>query len=212
MNKSYPVNFLAGFLCFASILLPAAGTLAVARERNTVTPADPNSNIAIVGGRLIDGNGGTPLEDSCVVVKGNRIVAVGRRGQTDIPDNATVIDASGKSVLPGLFDTHFHSRDSVELPIEFELNNGITSFRDPGHPFKYYTTLLATEQRIPRVFLCGGHLDAPPVVWPDQARVITSAEEAKEAVRRNVGLGASAIKVYFRLPLEHIRAACVAAK
>ncbi|WP_253154563.1 amidohydrolase family protein [Stieleria tagensis] len=181
------------------------------QEMNKLASLPPDSVVAIVGGNLIDGNGGPSLQDSCIVIRGNRIVAVGSRHETPIPNGAKVFDADGMSVLPGLIDTHFHSRDSVKQPVEFELHNGITSFRDPGHPFKYYTTLLASDATIPRVFLCGGHLDAPPVVWPDQAAVVTTEDEARQAVNRHVDRGASAIKVYFRLPLEHIRAACDAA-
>ncbi|QDT09658.1 amidohydrolase family protein [Stieleria marina] len=184
---------------------------AYSQEMNKIAAPQPDSVVAIVGGKLIDGNGGRPLQNSCIVIRGNQIVAVGSRHETPIPKGAKVFDAGGKSVLPGLIDTHFHSRDSVEQPVNFELHNGVTSFRDPGHPFKYYTTLLASDARIPRVFLCGGHLDAPPVVWPDQAAVITTEDEARQAVASHVDRGASAIKVYFRLPIEHIRAACQAA-
>ncbi len=181
------------------------------QEMNRIASPQTDSVVAIVGGNLIDGNGGRSLQDSCIVIRGNQIVAVGSRLETPVPKGAKVFDAGGKSVLPGLIDTHFHSRDSVKQPVEFELHNGITSFRDPGHPFKYYTTLLSSDARIPRVFLCGGHLDAPPVVWPDQAAVITTEDDARKAVANHVNRGASAIKVYFRLPLEHIRAACEAA-
>ena len=181
------------------------------REVNRVALPPRDHVLAIVGGTIIDGNGGTPVPDGMVLIRGNRIAAVGTRDDVQIPADCPTIDATGKSVLPGLFDSHFHSRDSVERPVEFELHNGITSFRDPGHPFKYYTKLLATNETIPRVFLCGGHLDAEPVVWPDQARRVASPEEAIAAVNENVRHGASAIKVYFRLPLNCIAAACRAA-
>ncbi len=199
----------------ACLLLMVPAFLGIGRahsqEMNVLASPQLDSVVAIVGGQLIDGNGGRPLQDSCILIRGNQIIKVGTRLETPIPQGAEVLDASGQSVLPGLFDSHFHSRDSVERPVEFELHNGITSFRDPGHPFKYYTTLLSSDATISRVFLCGGHLDGPPVVWPDQAAVVTTAEEAKQAVRDHVDRGASAIKVYFRLPLEHVRAACEAA-
>ena len=180
-------------------------------EMNSVVPADESSVIAIVGGRLIDGNGGPPVENSCIIVRGGQIVQVGSRELISIPTEAVVVDASGKSVLPGLFDSHFHSRDTVSTPIEYELNNGITSFRDPGHPFRYYDVYLNSDETLPRLFLCGGHLDASPAVWPDQAEVIATAVDAITTVNAHVDRGATAIKVYFRLPLEHIRAACQAA-
>lgn len=181
------------------------------REMNKVAAPPRDHVFAIVGGTIIDGDGGTPIPDGTILIRGNRIAAVGPRDEVKLPDDCKTIDASGKSVLPGLFDSHFHSRDSVERPVEFELRNGITSFRDPGHPFKYYTKLLSSNETVPRVFLCGGHLDAEPVVWPDQAQRVASPADAIDAVNENVEGGASAIKIYFRLPLDCIEAACLAA-
>ncbi len=182
-------------------------------QREMNPPAEPDSNAvtALVGGRLIDGHGGAPMDDAIVVVKGNRIAAVGPRQSTPIPEGARVVKIDGMSVLPGLIDSHFHSINDVRLPREFALFRGVTSLRDPGHPFKYYRVTLQSKETLPRIFLCGGHLDAAPAVWPDQAVVIGSEEEAKQAVHTHVDRGASAIKVYFRLPLEHVRAACEAA-
>ncbi len=64
--------------------------------------------LAIVGGRIIDGTGREPIEDGVILVEGDRIKAVGRRGEVEIPEDAEVIDASGKTVLPGLIDAHCH--------------------------------------------------------------------------------------------------------
>src|SRR5574339_661443 len=60
--------------------------------------------LVIDGGTLIDGNGGAPVPNSVVVMQGNRITAVGRKGAVNVPANARVIDATGKWVLPGLWD------------------------------------------------------------------------------------------------------------
>jgi len=176
-------------------------------------PVEPEAEntIALLGGRLIDGYGGRPVENAVVVIKGSTIVAAGPGSRIDIPDTAERVNARGMTILPGLIDTHFHSRDSVELPVEFELQKGITSFRDPGHPFKYYMIPLLSKETLPRIFLCGGHLDSISPVWRDQAIRVESANHAKRAVNWHVDRGASAIKVYFRLPIEHIASACEAA-
>ena len=80
--------------------------------------------LAIQGGTLIDGNGGAPLPNSLVVIQGNRILAVGTAGQVKVPANARVIDATGKWVLPGLWDgqTIYNWYYS-----ELMLNFGVTS-------------------------------------------------------------------------------------
>lgn len=182
-----------------------------AKEINPPSAAAAEDVIALVGARLIDGRGGAPIDDSVVVVRGTTILAAGGRDAVTIPDAARRVDVSGQSVMPGLIDSHFHSRNDVEIPVDYALKRGVTSFRDPGHPFRFYQAVMRATEPMPRVFLCGAHLDAHPPVWPDQAVVIRDAEHARQTVHRHVDRGASAIKVYFRLPLESIRAACQAA-
>jgi imidazolonepropionase-like amidohydrolase len=67
-------------------------------------------DIALVGGTLIDGNGGPPIQDVCLLVRGRDILGVGPRARTAIPDGARVYDVSGKTILPGLIDGHVHLR------------------------------------------------------------------------------------------------------
>src|SRR5690606_19515750 len=73
-----------------------------------VTAQEPM--LVLEGGTLIDGRGGPPIEDAVVVVNGNRISAVGRRGQIPIPPGANVIQTTGRTILPGLIDMHLHLR------------------------------------------------------------------------------------------------------
>jgi len=60
--------------------------------------------LVIQGGTLIDGNGGAPVPNSVIVIQGNRISAVGRAGQVQVPAGAQVINAAGKWITPGLID------------------------------------------------------------------------------------------------------------
>ena len=62
----------------------------------------------IIGGTLIDGTGAAPVKDSVVLVNGEWITAVGKKGEIPIPDGAEIINASGKTVIPGLIDAHMH--------------------------------------------------------------------------------------------------------
>ncbi|UCD44797.1 MAG: amidohydrolase [Candidatus Bathyarchaeota archaeon] len=64
--------------------------------------------MAIIGGTLIDGTGRPPVRDSVVVLDGDFIAAVGKNGEIELPKGANVIDASGRTVLPGLIDAHMH--------------------------------------------------------------------------------------------------------
>lgn len=64
--------------------------------------------LAITNGTIIDGRGSDPLTKATLLIEGERITAVGTRNQVPIPPDATVIDAAGGSILPGLIDTHVH--------------------------------------------------------------------------------------------------------
>ena len=82
------------------------------------------TTVVIEGGTLIDGNGGSPVRDAQVLIQGNKIVRVGKKGQA-YPPNAQVIKADGKFILPGLWDSqaNFYSYQGEPM-----LNSGVTSF------------------------------------------------------------------------------------
>jgi imidazolonepropionase-like amidohydrolase len=63
---------------------------------------------AIVGGTIVDGNGGPPIADAVLLVAGTRITAVGSRRTVPIPADARQVDARGRWILPGLIDTNVH--------------------------------------------------------------------------------------------------------
>lgn len=67
-------------------------------------------DVALVGSRLIDGNGGPPLPDSTLILRGREILGVGSRESVAIPDGARIYDVAGKTLLPGLIDGHVHLR------------------------------------------------------------------------------------------------------
>jgi len=66
----------------------------------------------IVGGLLIDGTGAQPVEDSIVILRDSKIESVGPRREFSIPDGSNLIDAEGKTVMPGLIDAHVHFNGS----------------------------------------------------------------------------------------------------
>ncbi len=73
---------------------------------------------AVVGGTVIDGTGCPPVQDGVVLVRGERIEAVGR---ATVPDDAEVIDASGQFVIPGLMDANVHLLfPPPDVALEFE--------------------------------------------------------------------------------------------
>ena len=177
------------------------------KEVNRVKGADPSRTVAIVGATLIDGRGGSPVADSVVVVRGERIVAAGPRASVRVPAGAEVFDARGLTLVPGLIDAHFHIDGDDGLPALF-LSHGVTSLRDPGQWIEAYDAARAAGSPVPRLFLTGPHLDSPPAAYPADSHVVRDAEEARLAVARFAAQGASAFKVYFRLPVALIRVVC----
>jgi N-acyl-D-amino-acid deacylase len=96
--------------------------------------------IVILGATLIDGSGRAPLRDSVVVLKGDSIVAVGRRGRVKIPAEARVIDARGMVVAPGFIDAHNHSDRgfTTDPSAASQVSQGITTVvigQDGGSAF-----------------------------------------------------------------------------
>jgi imidazolonepropionase-like amidohydrolase len=180
------------------------------KEINQPSFADSPQITAIVGATLVDGRGGPPVTNSVVLIRSGGIEKVGVRSSTPIPSNAEVVDATGLTLLPGLMDSHFHIERDYELPRLF-LAHGVTSVRDPGQWLEIYEPIKSSALPQPRCFVAGPHLDSPPHAHPKDAFAVATAEEARAAVNRFVGEGASHIKVYYRLPLELIRVVCSAA-
>jgi imidazolonepropionase-like amidohydrolase len=176
------------------------------REVNQVERPAASHLIAIVGSTLIDGRGGPAISDSVVVIRGEQIAAVGERASIVIPPGAEVVDAKGLTLLPGLIDAHFHIDGDDPLPALY-LSHGITSLRDPGQWIEAYDAARKGPAPVPRLFLCGPHLDSPPPAYPTDSYMVRDAEETRLAVNRFADDGASAIKVYYRLPLALIRVA-----
>ena len=94
------------------------------------------NTIVIKGGKLIDGNGGPVLQDSAVVLKDSKIVSVSTIDRLGSTPNATVIDVSGKTVLPGFIDMHIHGTTSefnlekrIKMPITLKILRAIKNFK-----------------------------------------------------------------------------------
>ncbi len=194
---------------FVSILVLLASSAllnAQLREINQVAKPPETSVIAIVGATLIDGRGGPPVSDAVVIVKGERIEAVGNRASVKIPPGAEIVDAKGLTLLPGLIDSHFHIDGDDPLPALY-LSHGVTSIRDPGQWIEAYDKARKASAPVPRLFLCGPHLDSPPAAYPADSYIVRDADETRLAVNRFLNDGASAIKVYFRLPLALMKVA-----
>src|SRR5213078_1825748 len=118
--------------------------------------------LVLDGGTLIDGTGKAPVADAVVVVTGNRITAVGRRGQVTVPANANVIRLNGRTILPGLIDGHLHLRD-WQLPML--LPYGVTTIADIHNDTQWSIAqreaLKSGRIKGPRLFVSGARVTGP---------------------------------------------------
>jgi len=164
--------------------------------------------VVLEGATLIDGSGAQPRPRSVVVIRGGRILAVGTAGSYRYPDDARVIDLSGRWLLPGFIDVHAHARSAWVL--EGLLARGVTTIRNPSSSVAggvdYRAAVASGAIRGPRVFTAGRVIDAPPGYWPDAAVVGTEAQVRAE-VRRQAEAGVDLIKLYVGLPPNLVRVA-----
>jgi hypothetical protein len=181
------------------------GVVAVGSQISTSLLAQRSASpaIAITGVRLIDGTGAAARDGMTVVVEGDRIAAIG--ADVRIPPGAQIFDGAGKTLLPGLIDTHVHFRDWVP---ELFLANGVTTVRDAGNPPEWILPLkkkeAAGEMRGPRIFAVGNIIDAPPAERGHHIAVATP-EEARAATRQLFAAGVDGIKVYEKMTPALVR-------
>ena len=97
-----------------------------------VAAAQPTGRVLVLEhARLVDGTGRPPIEDARIVIDGERISAVGAAASVPVPAGAERVDLSGRTVLPGLVDMHFHIENSAAGP---ETGAAATRQRRDGLP------------------------------------------------------------------------------
>ncbi len=161
----------------------------------------PEGTVVLSGARAITMRGDEILPASDVVIEGNRIVAIGARGEVAIPDGAHTIDVSGKTIVPGFLDVHNHQGTTQETrliqPWEFlsSLAYGVTTGYDTGAAgpsLVTYSDMVETGQLVgPRFYGTGG------ILLPAVVNGLDSLEQARDLLRRYVGhYGLDGVKEY----------------
>lgn len=193
-------------------------------------------SIAVVGARIIDGYGQAPIENGAILIKGQRIVAVGSKAEVAIPAGTKIIDASGRTVIPGMIEMHAHlitlghgnyprwfqwmdqhkakypPEKIMEISARQLLASGVTTAVDLGAPLQ---PSLEVRDRInkgqimgPRLMVSGPWIIPRASIFPDDSsRVVGhSAEEAAKATQANVDAGVDIIKAHGDLTAEQYKA------
>jgi len=147
----------------------------------------PTGNAVLRGARVITMHGDEILNDADIVIKDNRIAAVGAHGSVTVPDGAKVFDLSGTTIMPGFVDLHPHWTEIRRTVLDLEnwsflmnLAYGVTTGRDPqtatDDMFIYQDLVDMGEILGPRAYSTG------PGVFPDTE--IQSLDDAKSIVER----------------------------
>lgn len=192
----------------------------------------PDAPVAFVNGMLLDGYEAEPIHQAVVVIDGNRIVAAGPRHRIEIPDDATIIDIGGKTILPGLIDAHVHvdlighgdydryytflggmERLDEVMPIAAKqmLRAGVTSAIDLGTPLEIpelREQIRANKIPGPRLTVSGPWITRVYLEGvPDEYQLVaTTPREAAAHTRTLVRAGVDVIKTWVGLTLDDYRA------
>jgi imidazolonepropionase-like amidohydrolase len=170
-----------------------------------IAGASGSNPVAIIGARLIDGTGAPPVLDSVVLVDGELIRAAGSRGRVTIPPNARIIDATGKTVLPGLWDMHAHFEQVEWGPLY--LAAGVTTVRDCGNELDFIRSVrdaIDSGRGLgPRLLLaCAVDSPTQESVGTDHLR---SAAEIPALIRKFREARCAQVKIYSGLDPQLIR-------
>jgi len=182
-------------------------------------PSGPQT-IAVRAGRLFDSKSGTLLDNQLVLIQGDRITAVGPAAHVPVPAGARVIDLSRQTVLPGLIDLHTHmfnppkpgmTREMSTLiamqNIQADLHAGFTAVRDMSTHGNGYADV-DIRNAIDKGLVEGprAQVSTRGIVWgapgdttpanPLASTVVHNVEEARAAIRDQIGRGADWIKLF----------------
>ena len=173
----------------------------------TVAAAKPTGSVALTGARIVTmaGQDGGVIEDGTILVQGDRIAAVGPRGSIAIPAGTPVVDATGKTIVPGFIDAHAHGPqgDDGLIPqqnwsTQANLALGTTTVHDPSNQASevFAAAEMQRAGRIlaPRIFSTG------EIIYGAKAAgvfaEIGNFEDALAHVRRLKAQGAWSVKNY----------------
>ncbi|MGZ8347664.1 MAG: amidohydrolase family protein, partial [Allosphingosinicella sp.] len=182
---------------------PDSGTLLAI----TASADRPQGIVALVGARIVtmaDAAGGI-IDDGIILIDGNRIRAVGRRGEIAIPADARQVDVTGKTIIPGLIDAHAHGAQGEDDLIPQQnwsamshLALGVTTVHDPSSTST--EIFPAAEMQRAGLILGPRTFSSGEIVYgaraPGRYALIDSYEDALNHVRRLEAEGAHSIKNY----------------
>jgi imidazolonepropionase-like amidohydrolase len=186
---------------FALLLLFLLPTTLLCQPTQNPTPG---RSLVFTHVTIIDATGAPAQRDMTVIIAAERISEIGSAAKVKVPKDAQVVDATGKFLIPGLWDMHVHTL-TKELFFPLYLANGVTGVRDMFSPWAKFDEWRReiSEGKImgPRISASYTIVDGPKPVWPLSIAASNEAE-GRQAVLSLKRRGADFVKVYSLLPRE----------
>ena len=193
--------------CLPFRVTRAASALACALAIGACSPAEPEqpqrpiSATVFEGARLVVGDGSDPIENATFVVDEDLFVEVGRTGAVEVPDGATRVDLTGRTVIPALIDTHTHlsrTRDSLVEDLQRKAYYGVgvamSLGQDDGDvPFQVRTETIPDAARYRTA---GRGITTPEPGRSEIPYWITSVDEGRAAVQELAALNVDLVKIW----------------
>jgi imidazolonepropionase-like amidohydrolase len=185
----------------------AAGYGMEAFAKSTALPSSANKIVAITGGSIIDVEKGIAIPNGVILLQNGLISKIGKAG-TVIPKGAQIINAKGKSILPGLWDMHAHIEQTEWGPAY--LAAGVTTVRDCGNELGFIDAIqraIDSGKGIGPKIIMAGIIDGkgPMALGIIQA---DTKEEAIKAVDTYKARGFGQIKIYSSMKPAIVKAVC----
>lgn len=164
----------------------------------------PEGRVAFTHARIVTMKGDEVIENGTLIVEGNRIQEIGPDGEVDILPEAFIVDATGKTIIPGLVDAHAHANHFFDGPAPEQnwayyanLAFGVTIMHDPSASTEFVFRQRELQQtgRIvaPRIFSTGTILYGAD---GDFKAVVDGLKDARSHLRRLKAVGAFSVKSY----------------
>jgi len=173
---------------------------------------DQPATLAIHGVTVVDIAAGSLHPDQTVLIRGNIIESIGPAEQVRISRRSVVVEASGKYLIPGLWDMHVHSVTSADWHFPLFLAHGVTGVRDMNDYTGDVTLELTNSIRRrlaegditgpPRFLTAGPSVEGDPPLGAANPVVVRTAAEARAVVDSLADAGADFIKPYENLSRE----------
>lgn len=174
-------------------------------DYTTALKGEQSKITALVGGNVVDGVQDDVLKNMTIIIENGKIKQIGSSPEITIPENAKVIDVSGKTLIPGMWDMHAHSNQVQWAPAY--LAGGVTTIRDNGNELEFATAFrdaIAKDGATGPDILLAGMTDGPGIKGNGIIRA-RSAEEAKEVVKLYHDNGYEQIKIYTSIEPEILK-------